>query len=237
MAAAPDRRGHCGSVSPMPPQADRAAPSTHVPPIGGSMRSVEIADVPFGPSPDTKKLRAYASRLMDFALKAVGDGDAGFAECLAVRALECLDQAQAVEVERELVPSADLLRATLLRVHDSSWGSPVNRVSVSECAQCGAGMIAPTWSEHPPITAFGTCGPARPADINSKTRSVYPRKNWQTPSSLCAVAPAASQFAAIRCASRGSVQSFSHIWFIEADGPAAITGRPRPEVHSTGAQA
>jgi len=155
------------------------------------MRSVEIADIALA-APNAKKLRAYASRLMAFALKAVGDGDTGFAECLAARASECLDHAQAMEgglaAERELVQSADLLRAALLRVHDnSSRGGQegeaesddsgflvchesqqssrpqilfkegrkdcgrcvsVNRVSVSECAQCGAEMIAPAWSEH-----------------------------------------------------------------------------------------
>jgi len=83
--------------------------------LGESMRSVEIADIALGASPNAKKLRAYASRLMAFALKAVGDGDKGFAECLAARASECLDHAQAMEgglaAERELVQSADLLRA------------------------------------------------------------------------------------------------------------------------------
>ena len=58
---------------------------------GESMRSVEIEDIPLGASPNAKKLRAYASRLMAFAFKAVGDGDTGFAECLAAKASECLD--------------------------------------------------------------------------------------------------------------------------------------------------
>ena len=61
--------------------------------------------------PNAKKLRAYASRLMAFALKATGDGDTCFAECLAVRASECLDHAQAIEknlaTERELMANAD----------------------------------------------------------------------------------------------------------------------------------
>jgi len=168
--------------------------------LGESMRTL-------GASSNAEKLRAYASRLMAFALKAAGDGDTGFAECLETRASECLDQAQAMEeglaAERELVQSADLLRAALLRVHDSSRDGqegeaecddsgllvcresqqcsrpkillkeggkecgrciPMNRVSVSECAQCGAAMIAPAWSEHRSdhcvrnVWACETCG-------------------------------------------------------------------------------
>ena len=46
---------------------------------------------------DAKKLRAYATRLMAFALKAVSDGDADFAERLTARASKCLDDAQATE--------------------------------------------------------------------------------------------------------------------------------------------
>jgi hypothetical protein len=46
---------------------------------------------------DAKKLRAYATRLMAFALKAVSDGDTDFAERLTARASECLDNAQATE--------------------------------------------------------------------------------------------------------------------------------------------
>jgi hypothetical protein len=106
--------------------------------LGESMRSVEIADIALGASPNAKKLRAYASRLMAFALKAVGDGDTGFAECLAARASECLDHAQAMEgglaAERELVQSADLLRAALLRVHDnSSRGGQEGEAESDDC--------------------------------------------------------------------------------------------------------
>jgi hypothetical protein len=46
---------------------------------------------------DAKKLRAYATRLMAFALKAVSDGDTDFAERLTARASECLDDAQATK--------------------------------------------------------------------------------------------------------------------------------------------
>jgi hypothetical protein len=48
-------------------------------------------------TPDAKRLRAYATRLMAFALKAVSDGDMDFAERLTNRASECLDHAQATE--------------------------------------------------------------------------------------------------------------------------------------------
>jgi len=48
-------------------------------------------------TPRVKNLRAYATRLMAFALKAVGDGDMGFAGRLAARASECLDHARATE--------------------------------------------------------------------------------------------------------------------------------------------
>jgi hypothetical protein len=46
---------------------------------------------------DAKKLRAYATRLMALALKAVSDGDTDFAERLTARASECLDDAQVAE--------------------------------------------------------------------------------------------------------------------------------------------
>jgi hypothetical protein len=46
---------------------------------------------------DVKKLRAYATRLMAFALKAFRDGDMSFAERLTIRASECLSHAQATE--------------------------------------------------------------------------------------------------------------------------------------------
>ena len=46
---------------------------------------------------DAKKLRAYATRLMAFALKAVTDGDTDFAARLTARASECLDHAQVTE--------------------------------------------------------------------------------------------------------------------------------------------
>jgi len=45
-------------------------------------------------TPDAKKLGAYATRLMAFALKAVADGDMDFAARLTARASECLDDAQ-----------------------------------------------------------------------------------------------------------------------------------------------
>jgi hypothetical protein len=48
-------------------------------------------------TPDAKKLRAYATRLMAFALKAVSGGGTGFAERLTARASECLDHAQVTE--------------------------------------------------------------------------------------------------------------------------------------------
>jgi len=114
---------------------------------GESMRSVEIEDIPLGASPNAKKLRAYASRLMAFAFKAVGDGDTGFAECLAARASECLDHAQAME--RRLSSRTELVQILFKKGGKECGGCvPVNRVSASECAQCGADMIAPTWSEH-----------------------------------------------------------------------------------------
>jgi hypothetical protein len=47
----------------------------------------------------------------------------------------------------------------------------VNRVLVSECAFCGADMIAPEWSEHVSDLVFGTCGSAKPADVRLKMRS------------------------------------------------------------------
>jgi hypothetical protein len=46
---------------------------------------------------DAKKLQAYATRLMAFALMAVSDGDTDFAERLTARASKCLDDAQATE--------------------------------------------------------------------------------------------------------------------------------------------
>ena len=46
---------------------------------------------------DAKRLRAYATRVMAFALKAVSDGDMDFAERLTARASKCLDDAQATE--------------------------------------------------------------------------------------------------------------------------------------------
>ena len=52
-------------------------------------RIIEIADA--------KKLRAYAIRLMAFALKAVSDGDVDFAECLTARASECIVHVQTTE--------------------------------------------------------------------------------------------------------------------------------------------
>ena len=48
-------------------------------------------------TPDVKKLRAYATRLMAFALKAVSEEDMDFAERLTDRASECLDRAQATD--------------------------------------------------------------------------------------------------------------------------------------------
>jgi hypothetical protein len=48
-------------------------------------------------TPDAQKLRAYATRLMAFALKAVTDGDTDFAARLTARAAECLDHAQVTE--------------------------------------------------------------------------------------------------------------------------------------------
>jgi len=105
------------------------------------------SQTPLGASPNTNKLRAYASRLMAFALKATGDGDTGFAECLAARASECLDHARAIE--RNLASEHESMQI-LLQEGDKECGRRPreNRASVSECAQCGAYMIAPTGSEH-----------------------------------------------------------------------------------------
>ena len=52
-------------------------------------RIIEIADA--------KKLRAYATRLMASALKAVSDGDTDFAERVTAKASQCLDDARATE--------------------------------------------------------------------------------------------------------------------------------------------
>ena len=52
---------------------------------------------------DAKRLRAYATRLMAFALKAVSDGDMDFAERLTARASKCLDDAQATEASSRVV--------------------------------------------------------------------------------------------------------------------------------------
>src|SRR5947209_19418102 len=72
------------SIRPRPRQRPRSCgrlPMTH--------RIIETADA--------KRLRAYATRLMAFALKAVSDGDMDFAERLTARASKCLDDAQATE--------------------------------------------------------------------------------------------------------------------------------------------
>lgn len=53
------------------------------------------------------QLRAYAARLMAFALKALGEEDEGFAMRLVTRAAQCLDDAKTIE---NTAASADVVQ-------------------------------------------------------------------------------------------------------------------------------
>ena len=80
--------------------------------------------------------------------------------------------------------SLGFLRRPSLKKTGGDGGSvPVNRVSVNECAQCGANMTAPECRSISPSIAPETCGPARAADIGMKTRSTCQRESWRAPTS------------------------------------------------------
>ena len=52
--------------------------------------------------------------------------------------------------------------------------------SGNECAQCGANLIEPEWSETSPIIEIKTYGRAEPADISLRIRFTYRRRgSWR----------------------------------------------------------
>ena len=58
----------------------------------------------------------------------------------------CLNVAEVLSLSRHGL----LILGWLAVSADSVWEGPVKRISGNQCAQCGAVLIAPEWSEHFP---------------------------------------------------------------------------------------